>query len=172
MSNRRDHGFTLIELLIVVTIIAVIAALAAPGLLRARMTSNESSAIASLKITTSAELAYAASCGSGAFASTYMTLSTPPAAGSVGFISADLGSAAPRKSGYSFTLGAGAGSGAGPIDCNGTGTITAYYAKAAPDSVGMTGTRSFAVNTAATIWQLFGGIAPAEPFVPPAAPIQ
>ena len=111
MSANRDHGFTLIELLIVVVIIAVVAALATPGLLRARMTSNESSAIASLKITTSAQLAYAASCGSGAYASTYTILSTPPPAGSVGFISADLGSAAPLKSGYTFTLGPGAGAG-------------------------------------------------------------
>ena len=172
MSSHKDHGFTLIELLIVVTIIAVIAALATPGLLRARMTSNESSAIASLKITTSAQLAYAASCGGGAYAPTYVALSTPPAAGSPGFISADLGSAAPRKSGYSFSLAAGAGSGAGPIDCNGTATVTAYYAKASPDSVGMTGTRAFAVNTSATIWQVSGGVAPVEPFALPAAPIQ
>ena len=171
MRRNHDSGFTLIELLIVVTIIGVIAALATPGLLRARITSNESSAIASLKITTSAQLAYAASCGSGAYAPTYAVLSAPPVAGSAGFISADLGSAAPRKSGYDFLLGAGVGSGAGPSDCNGTATISAYYARAVPQSPSM-GTRSFAVNTGATIWQLLGALAPAEPFTAPAAPIQ
>ncbi len=172
MRRPTEHGFTLIELLIVVCIISVIAALATPGLLRARMTSNESSAIASLKITTSSEVAYSASCGSGAYAPNYAVLSTPPVAGSVGFISADLGSAAPRKSGYSFVLSSGAGAGVGPVDCNGTATTTAYYAKASPDSLGISGSRAFAVNTAATIWQLSGSIPPVEPFVAPANPIQ
>ena len=70
----------------------------------------------------------------------------------------DLGSsAAPQKSGYNFTLGAGAGSAAGPNDCNGTATITAYYATAVPQTVGTTGTRSFAVNAGNTIWQVTGG---------------
>jgi len=171
MRQLSDRGFTLIELLIAVTIIAVITAIASPGLLRARITSNESSAIASLKVTTSSELAYAASCGAGAYAPTFTVLSTPPVAGSVGFISADLGSAAPKKSGYNFALAAGSGSGAGPLDCNGSATVSAYYATASPLS-GSTGTRAFAVNTTATIWQMSGGAPPIEPFGPPAAIIQ
>ena len=44
----NDKGFTLIELLIVVTIVSIVTAIAAPGLLRARMTANEASAIASM----------------------------------------------------------------------------------------------------------------------------
>jgi len=171
MSQDCDRGFTLIELLIVVTIISVIAAIASPGLLRARMTSNESSAIASLKVTTSAELAYAASCGAGAYAPSYGILSTPPVAGSVGFISADLGSATPKKSGYNFALTGSAGAGAGPNDCNGATTVSAYYATASPLSPS-TGSRSFAVNTGATIWQLSGATPPTEPFGAPAAAIQ
>jgi hypothetical protein len=148
-----------------VAIISIIAAIAVPGLLRARMTGNETSAIASLKVTTSSQVAYSASCGNGAYASDFTVLGTPPAPGGEGFISADLGtSATPQKSGYNFAMAGGAGSSAGPDDCNTTATITAYYATAQPMTAGTTGTRSFAVNAGNTIYQIAGGTAPAEPF--------
>ena len=173
MPTRHDEGFTLIELLIVVAILSVITAIATPGLLRARMTSNEASAIASLKVTTTAQVAYSASCGSGAYAPSFVTLATPVTPGGPGFISEDLGnSIVPTKTGYTFSLGPGAGGGAGPTDCHGFPTNSAYYATGVPLGFQGTGTRSFAVNAGGIIWQLNLAAAPTEPFGAPATPIQ
>ena len=169
---KGERGFTLIELLIVTAIISVIAAIAVPGLMRAKMSGNETAALADLRQITVAETMYSVGCGNGAYAVLLTTLSVPAPGSSEPYLERPLSTGgSPIKAGYTFTLAAGRGAMPGGTDCNGTATGTAYYATAAPLSLQTTGSRSFATNTGATIWQTSTQTPPTEPFAAPAVPV-
>jgi type IV pilus assembly protein PilA len=160
MDRHQPAGFTLIELLIVVALIGILASLAAPFLLRARASANESSAIASMKAINTSEANFATTCGGGFYAVNVALLVAQR------YLSPDMGFS--PKSGYNIALLASATSAAGTNDCTGGPTVTAYYATAQPVTVGATGSRGFATSSNGTIWQDTTGVPPTEPFTPSA----
>ncbi len=130
----RKRGFTLVEIMIVVAIIALLAAIAIPNLLRARANANEAAAVSALKTLATAAISYRSV--STAYPTSLNSMApgnaTPP------YIDSVLGCASPPcgKQGYSFIL---------------TGSTNTFTATAEPQTAGTTGNRRFFVDESGVV---------------------
>src|ERR1700720_4458076 len=135
--RKQQKGFSLIELLIVVAIILIIAAIAIPNLMRARMSANEASAVGSIRTINTAEVSYNTTYPAIGFSPNILSLggapavACVPAAGTACLIDSVL--AAGNKSGYTFAANSVAG---GP-------PTVSYESSGVPVTLNQTGIRSF-----------------------------
>ena len=132
----RTKGFSLIELLIVVAIILIVAAIALPSLLRARIAADETSAAASLRTIATAEMTYSLTYAMGFADLPQLGGAAPctPSAATACIVDEVLSSGAQTKSGYVFN-----GIASVPI----AGAKSQYILTAVPQTPNVTGVKGY-----------------------------
>src|SRR5579862_2703062 len=141
MGYKKERGFSLIELLIVVAIILIIAAIAIPNLLRARIAANEASAVGSMRTINTSATSYASTYGNG-FPAGLSALGTKTA----GDVTATCSEAllvdevltTGKKSGYNFAMADGTGDTPNAAPTGGCAGWNTYTVTAAPITAGTT----------------------------------
>ena len=146
----KNKGFTLIELMIVVAIIAIIAAIAIPNLLRSRLQSNEAAAIGNLKTIVGAQTAFAAATRG--YADTWADLREP--ADGPSFLDLEIAANDDTLQGYDYNL-AGA-------EADANGLFQNFTCTANPNNDGVTGIRYFFVDASGIIRFATGAAADAD----------
>jgi hypothetical protein len=133
-----------------------------PGLLRARMSGNEASAIGGLRAINTAQQNYSQLCNG--YSPLLATLGTPN-----NYLSPDMANDPTTKSGYQTNdKGVGAAVPVAVVACG--APQVDFYAEAHPLNIGTTGTRSFATTSQGTIYQDTTGATFGAPAAAPAAP--
>jgi type IV pilus assembly protein PilA len=145
--KQRTTGFSLIELMIVIAVILIIAALAIPNLLRARMSANESAAVSALRTLASQEANYDSAWNAG-FSPTLAAMGPPAPGVTASATNADLIDqvlASGLRGGYQFLYT--------PLVPSGGTTPTGYTVNANPISPGITGEWFFYLDQSNVIRQ-------------------